>query len=92
MTVLAASDSMVGLALAMIIVLGVGAQWLAWKIRIPSILLLLIFGILAGPVMRSLFEGSPLAIAPDELFDKDVLLSLVGIAVGLILLRGRAHA
>ncbi len=88
MTVLAASDSMVGLALAMIIVLGVGAQWLAWKIRIPSILLLLIFGILAGPVMRSLFEGSPLAIAPDELFDKDVLLSLVGIAVGLILYEG----
>ncbi len=88
MLTLAATDSYVSIALAMIIVLGVGAQWLAWKIRIPSILLLLIFGILAGPVMRSIFEGSPFAIDPDSLFDKDILLSLVGIAVGLILYEG----
>lgn len=88
MPVLAATDSFVGIALAMIIVLGVGAQWLAWKIRIPSILLLLIFGILAGPVMRSVFEGTPFAIDPDTLFDKETLLSLVGIAVGLILYEG----
>lgn len=88
MLTLASTDSYVGIALAMIIVLGVGAQWLAWKIRIPSILLLLIFGILAGPVMRSIFEGTPFAIDPDALFDKDILLSLVGIAVGLILYEG----
>ncbi len=88
MPVLAATESFVGIALAMIFVLGVGAQWLAWKIRIPSILLLLIFGILAGPVMRSVFEGSPFAIDPDELFHGDTLMSLVGIAVGLILYEG----
>lgn len=88
MPVLAATDSMVGIALAMIVVLGVGAQWLAWKIRIPSILLLLIFGILAGPVMRSVLEGSPFAIDPDELFNSDMLLASVGIAVGLILYEG----
>jgi len=88
MLTLAQTDSFIGIALAMVVVLGVGAQWLAWKIRIPSILLLLVLGILAGPVMRSLFEGSPFAIDPDELFKKDTLLSLVGIAVGLILYEG----
>lgn len=88
MPVLAATDSYVGIALAMIFVLGVGAQWLAWKIRIPSILLLLVLGILAGPVMRSLFEGTAFAINPDDLFDGDTLLALVGMAVGLILYEG----
>jgi NhaP-type Na+/H+ or K+/H+ antiporter len=88
MPVLAATDSMVGIALAMIVVLGVGAQWLAWRIRIPSILLLLIFGILAGPVMRFVFEDSPFAIDPDELFNPNMLLASVGIAVGLILYEG----
>ncbi|MDF1808840.1 MAG: sodium:proton antiporter [Phycisphaerales bacterium] len=88
MLTLASTDSMMGIALAMIIILGVGAQWLAWKIKIPSILLLLIFGILAGPVMRSVFDHSPFAIDPDELFNRDMLLAAVGIAVGLILYEG----
>jgi len=88
MFLLASTDSFVSVSLAMIIVLGVGAQWLAWRIRIPSILLLLVFGILAGPVMRSIFTDTPFSINPDELFDKEVLLSLVGIAVGLILYEG----
>ena len=38
------------LGLAAIIVLGIIAQWLSWRFKIPSILLLLIFGFLAGPV------------------------------------------
>ncbi|MGV6814994.1 MAG: cation:proton antiporter [Phycisphaerales bacterium] len=76
------------LSLAMVIVLGVGAQWLAWRIRIPSILLLLVFGILSGPVARAIFGDGAFSINPDALFDKDVLLSLVGIAVGLILYEG----
>lgn len=88
MPLLAAADATIGIALAMIIVLGVGAQWLAWKIKIPSILLLLIFGILAGPVLRSVLEHSPFAINPDELFNSDMLLAAVGIAVGLILYEG----
>ncbi len=33
-----------------VIVLGVVAQWLAWRLGLPSILLLLVIGILAGPV------------------------------------------
>lgn len=88
MTLAASSGHAIGISLGLIFVLGVGSQWLAWKIRVPSILLLLLSGILAGPVMRTVFEGSAFAIDPDALFNNDVLLSAVGIAVGLILYEG----
>jgi len=63
-------------ALASIVVLGMGAQWLSWRLRLPSILLLLLFGFAAGPTLR-----------PDELFG-DLLLPLVSLSVGLILFEG----
>jgi len=87
-TLAASSGHAIGISLGLIFVLGVGSQWLAWKIRVPSILLLLLSGILAGPVMRAVFPNSPFAINPNELFDNQVLLSAVGIAVGLILYEG----
>jgi NhaP-type Na+/H+ or K+/H+ antiporter len=37
--------------LASIALLGMGAQWLAWRFQIPAIILLTVFGILAGPVL-----------------------------------------
>ena len=40
--------------LALIVVLGISAQWLAWQVRLPSILLLLTFGFVAGPVTHLL--------------------------------------
>ena len=40
---------MIGIGLAAILVLGVAAQWLAWRLKLPSILLLLLFGFAAGP-------------------------------------------
>jgi NhaP-type Na+/H+ or K+/H+ antiporter len=67
------------LALAAIIVLGVGAQWLAGRLRLPSILLLLVLGFLAGPVTG--------LINPDETIG-DLLFPLVTIAVGIILFEG----
>jgi len=36
---------------ALILILGVGAQWLAWQSRLPSIVLLLLAGFVAGPVL-----------------------------------------
>ena len=36
------------LAIAGIVVLGIGAQLLAWRIGLPSILLLLVFGLKAA--------------------------------------------
>ncbi|MFO7542019.1 MAG: hypothetical protein R6W97_04285 [Thiobacillus sp.] len=38
-------------SLSAVFILGIAAQWLGWRLRIPSILVLLVFGILAGPVV-----------------------------------------
>jgi len=62
-----------------VIALGIMAQWIAWRLRIPSILLLLIFGFIAGPI-TGLFK-------PDELLG-DLLFPLVSLSVALILFEG----
>lgn len=83
---LAASGSgEMAFAVLLIVVLGVGAQWLAWRIRVPSILLLLAFGFVAGPGSE-MVTGDRL-LDPDVVFG-DLLLPLVGICVGLILYEG----
>ena len=65
--------------IAIILALGLAAQWLAVKLRLPSILLLLATGILVGPVFG--------IIDPDELFG-NLLFPLVSISVALILYEG----
>ncbi|MBD3376711.1 hypothetical protein GF406_16870 [candidate division KSB1 bacterium] len=65
--------------LAIITALGIGAQWLAWRLRLPSILLLLLFGFLAGPILGWL--------APDKLLG-DLLFPVVSLAVAIILFEG----
>ncbi len=84
---LAAGGGGAALSIALILVVGVLAQWVSWRARLPSILLLLLAGLVAGPVMRMWVPGSPLAIDPDSLFG-DLLMPLVGISVGLILYEG----
>ena len=34
----------------MVLVLGIAAQWVSWRLHLPSILLLLVSGIVVGPV------------------------------------------
>jgi NhaP-type Na+/H+ or K+/H+ antiporter len=63
----------------MIFILGVGAQWLAWRLHIPSILLLLLAGFLAGP-----FSG---IIDTDAIFGS-LLFPIVSISVAIILFEG----
>ncbi|MEZ6016086.1 MAG: sodium:proton antiporter [Planctomycetota bacterium] len=65
--------------LATVAALGLGAQWLAWRFRLPSILLLLGAGLLAGPVFGLL--------QPDHLFGH-LLHPLVSLAVAVILYDG----
>ena len=38
------------ISLAAIGMIGMACQWLAWRVRLPAILFLLLAGILAGPV------------------------------------------
>ncbi len=67
------------LQLAGILVLGVLAQWTAWRLRLPSILLLLAMGVLAGPISGWL--------NPDKLFG-NLMLPLVSLSVAVILYEG----
>lgn len=87
LTVAAGDSGHIAISIALIAVGGVLAQWLAWRVRLPSILLLLIAGLIAGPVMRAVAPGSVLALDPDR-FLGDLLLPLVGVSVGLILFEG----
>lgn len=71
--------------IAVVLGLGIGAQIVAERLRLPSILLLLSAGLLAGPVMREI--APQIAFNPDELFG-DLLTPLVALSVGLILFEG----
>ena len=65
--------------LAGIVVLGIGAQWVAWRLRLPAILLLLVVGFLAGPVFG--------LIDPSEVFG-NLLFPIVSLSVAIILFEG----
>jgi NhaP-type Na+/H+ or K+/H+ antiporter len=65
--------------IATIIILGVGAQWLAWRLKLPSILLLLLTGFLVGPVFG--------LVHPDELLG-ELLFPVVSLSVAIILFEG----
>ena len=65
--------------LSSILVLGIVGQWLAWRLGLPSILVLLIFGIIAGPITGLL--------DPDQIFGP-LLVPLVSLSVAVILFEG----
>ncbi|MEZ4591031.1 MAG: sodium:proton antiporter [Chloroflexota bacterium] len=67
------------IGVAAVLILGVFAQWLAWRLRLPSILLLLVIGLVVGPVTGWL---SPEAVLGELLFP------LVSLAVAYILYEG----
>ena len=66
-------------SISAVVILGIAAQWLGWRLRVPSILLLLVFGILAGPVLGW--------IDPGELLGS-LLYPVVSLAVAMILFEG----
>ncbi|UCH25898.1 MAG: sodium:proton antiporter [Trueperaceae bacterium] len=68
------------LAIAAMIALGIGAQWLAWRIKIPAILLLLITGFAVGPLTGIL--------KPSDFIDNELLFPIISLAVALILFEG----
>lgn len=68
-------------ALMLTALLGVGflAQWLAWRIRLPAILPLLVIGLVLGPLLG--------VVKPDALLG-DLLFPAVSLAVAIILFEG----
>lgn len=60
-----------------VLLLGIGAQWLAWKLRFPSILLLLGFGFAAG----QFYDQS-------QIVESETLFAIVSLSVAVILLEG----
>ena len=66
-------------AIAIIGALGIGAQWLAWRLRLPAIVLMLAAGVLAGPVTG--------LVDPADVFG-DLLRPLIALAVAIILFEG----
>jgi NhaP-type Na+/H+ or K+/H+ antiporter len=73
------------LGIAAIIVLGVAAQWLAWALKIPAILVLLIVGFCVGPLAQWI-HGTKL-LDPDRLLG-DILFPVISLSVAVILFEG----
>lgn len=66
-------------SIAIVIALGLLAQWSAWRVRLPAIVLLLVFGLVAGPVLG--------LINPSEDFG-DFLRPVISLCVAVILFTG----
>ena len=66
-------------AFALVGALGVGAQWLAWRLNLPAIVLMLLAGLLVGPVFGILDPSVAMG---------DLLQPIVAIAVAIILFEG----
>jgi len=81
------------LELAGIIVLGILAQWVAWKFKIPAILPLILIGLFVGPISTLISEDGTQWIQPrwngeKGFFPGEGLFYFVSLAIGIILFEG----
>ena len=83
------------LEMAAIIVLGITAQWIAWKVKVPAILPLLLIGLAVGPFSKFWTGEEEKWLQPiyDQvtghgLFPGDSLFYFVSLAIGIILFEG----
>ena len=82
------------LELAGIVILGILAQWVAWKFKIPAILPLILIGLLVGPIAAEFItvDGSkwiePIWNGKKGLFPGDGLYYFVSLAISVILFEG----
>ncbi|MBQ4820024.1 sodium:proton antiporter [Aquimarina sp. MMG016] len=79
--------------LAGIVILGILAQWVAWKFKIPAILPLILIGLLVGPIATLFTEDGTKLIEPiwdgsKGLFPGESLFYFVSLAIGIILFEG----
>jgi len=82
------------LELAGIIILGILAQWVAWKFKIPAILPLILIGLLVGPIAAEFLseDGTkwiePIWNGTKGLFPGESLYYFVSLAISIILFEG----
>lgn len=82
------------LELAGIIILGILAQWVAWKFKIPAILPLILIGLLVGPIAAEFLSEDrtkwiePIWNGEKGLFPGDSLYYFVSLAISIILFEG----
>lgn len=79
--------------LAGIIILGILAQWFAWRFKIPAILPLILIGLLVGPIATLFTEDGTKLIEPiwngnSGLFPGESLFYFVSLAISIILFEG----
>jgi NhaP-type Na+/H+ or K+/H+ antiporter len=82
------------LELAGIIILGILAQWVAWKFKIPAILPLLLIGLLVGPIAAEFLSDDrskwiePIWNGKKGLFAGESLFYFVSLSISIILFEG----
>ncbi len=81
------------LELAGIIILGIIAQWVAWRLKLPAILPLILIGLLVGPIATLFTEDGSKLIEPiwngkNGLFPGEGLYYFVSLAISIILFEG----
>jgi len=81
------------LELALVIILGILAQWFAWRLKIPAILPLILIGLFVGPFSTLFSESGNKWIEPIwngeiGLFPEERLFNFVSLAIGIILFEG----
>ncbi|NKI31247.1 cation:proton antiporter [Croceivirga thetidis] len=79
--------------LAGIIILGIVAQWVAWRLKLPAILPLILIGLLVGPIATLYTEDGSKLIEPiwngtKGLFPGEGLYYFVSLAISIILFEG----
>ena len=82
------------LELAGIIILGILAQWVAWRFKIPAILPLILIGLLVGPIAAEFLSEDqtkwiePIWNGEEGLFPGESLFYFVSLAISIILFEG----
>ncbi|UOB19386.1 cation:proton antiporter [Abyssalbus ytuae] len=83
------------LELGGIVILGILAQWVAWRFKIPAILPLILIGLAVGPLFTLISENGEKLIEPvwsEEkgygLFPGEMLFNFVSLAISVILFEG----
>lgn len=77
-----------------IIILGILAQWFAWKLKIPAILPLLLIGLLVGPISAEFLSGDgtkwiePVWNGKEGIFAGKTLYFFVSLSISIILFEG----